>query len=833
MKKYYIVDNYNRSDLFDYLVKDDCGGLFNVEFLSLNNLLAKLNFNNELNVFKLNKIIKDLVFQNKIKRFKNIVDDYSFLNKIIKFNLELEKYNINPSDLEIDVELKIILNSIERKDVVDLKDKIKDLDFSNYTIVPSFDDIFNQEIIDLIVDKGAKILKLNSNNNDTKLIIGNNPKDEIEKIAYYIKENKLENEKIGLILFDQSYLNNVKSIFKKYDLTFNIAYDSDFNCISNAMVRMLDFYLDSTIENYLKLVNHNIFTLSNSQINEYVLNHLKSSDELYSEFNKFQNNEILSEKENKYYLDLEKRSNDIHLKYLDFINEIKKLNFIGAIEYTYNLLIENHLFNDKEKLSLKSYLERNFNFLDLDNYKLIREELLNLKINNNKNTSNITIARNDQKLFNQNYIFVLKAEQNSYPNFKYLDSYFNEDTILKTSYPKLQDRYKNHLNQLKWFNDAKTTFFSYPHSSISGKEYKLSSYLDVKNELKINLPTKKTLTFKPNYSLKKENVSKLFLKDGIFYTSVSALEYYAKCPYYYLLKYGFNLGYNNKIELNNALFGTMMHKVFERFFKDNKKVVENSYIDDILKEYFDKIDFIYPKNVQMHQDVKVMIIDRLIYNLKKSLNYQNNNYFDKSIQEVEINEKLFDDTIIRGRIDRVDYNDRNYRLIDYKSSKHSLNGKGKSLPSIFTKGLLLQLHLYNYVYEKQTKLKSSGIYYFNILNEKSELEFYELSNGFIQKDGLLKQDNSLFKGINYDIENLYDDFKEVGAGVNKDGAIKNLSKISLEEYHQKTLELVSILKTKILNGEFPLNIQAKVSHYDNFETLTHIRDKGEDFDYIK
>ena len=199
------------------------------------------------------------------------------------------------------------------------------------------------------------------------------------------------------------------------------------------------------------------------------------------------------------------------------------------------------------------------------------------------------------------------------------------------------------------------------------------------------------------------------LKDKIY--SISYLEAYSKCPYFFLLNNYFNVEeMGRRVEDFNPIdIGTIYHQVLNNYFniyKDaliaNIQTFDVEDTKDNLKELVLKYGSMAGYNTEIKKDLLIIenIYLRLMNFIKEDINrlyisedniipWEFEVEFGKDTPfDLDLNEKKLS---LRGKIDRIDkIPDKDYYIvIDYKSSAY-----GKKDLSHIQKGLSLQLPLY-------------------------------------------------------------------------------------------------------------------------------------------
>jgi ATP-dependent helicase/DNAse subunit B len=151
--------------------------------------------------------------------------------------------------------------------------------------------------------------------------------------------------------------------------------------------------------------------------------------------------------------------------------------------------------------------------------------------------------------------------------------------------------------------------------------------------------------------------------------------------------------------------------------------------------------------------------------------------------------------IIKGFIDKVMIDEENgyYAIVDYKYSSKSFN------MSAFERGLKLQLPFYLYLFDEETNLKPSGVFFrqTGMNREKSQ----EAMN--LKMNGVFLNDEKQMKRLDPQANHIS------GLGYKKDGTLrKNANQLSENEFndmHHKMEEMIVEAAEKIEKGQFEIN----------------------------
>lgn len=241
-------------------------------------------------------------------------------------------------------------------------------------------------------------------------------------------------------------------------------------------------------------------------------------------------------------------------------------------------------------------------------------------------------------------------------------------------------------------------------------------------------------------NLSKANREKLFGNE--LHTSISRLEAFSECPFYYYAKYSLKVSPRRIYGLQTPDLGSLFHAVLEKFTSDMKakgydwntipseeanELIESA-IDLLAPDTADKVLFSTAANAYMLRRIK-RITKRAVSVLKKHM--ESGGFKTAGVEigfgggdgdlppiEIEMpgNRKL----VLNGKIDRVDVyrsNGKGYvKIIDYKSGR-----KEFSLSDIYY-GLQLQLLLYMDAFMKTGKFitidepEPGGAFYFRIMD---------------------------------------------------------------------------------------------------------------------
>lgn len=285
-----------------------------------------------------------------------------------------------------------------------------------------------------------------------------------------------------------------------------------------------------------------------------------------------------------------------------------------------------------------------------------------------------------------------------------------------------------------------------------------------------------------NFSNMPKNISDDSIKKlygDVLKTSVSKLENYQKCAFSFYLTYGLKLRENESFKLESLDTGSFMHDVIDEFFEEVqiRKINLKEITEEQIKEIIDKIindklklpeNYIFMSSAKFRNQtfrLKRLILKAMKY-IILSITESDFEVFghevefgeNKKYPPIEIELENGKKVQIIGKIDRIDIakdeEGRYLRIIDYKSSNHSIRLNDVAY------GLQLQLLTYLDAACKIEDLEPAAVLYFNLIEEKldkrktkEEIE-EEIKKNFKMK-GLLVADVKLIKMMDNSLESGY------------------------------------------------------------------------------
>ena len=349
--------------------------------------------------------------------------------------------------------------------------------------------------------------------------------------------------------------------------------------------------------------------------------------------------------------------------------------------------------------------------------------------------------------------------QNGQPlNIEDINTRLNSDSVFKNQQNRLLYIWGNLNNALssviQQCNDINTKI-DVNLLSTAVKVLKERGFIDVFNNLD---------EFNSVFNQNKEVHANLLDKE---YLRVTELERYFTCPYLHFVDYNLRLQENKTSDILSMDNGNIIHAVLEKFmlYYNKAGVLTDVQIKDVVLKIFKQViltpDFIrFTKNNKHAFALKklssecVRAAQAVVFQLKHS-NYKVK-YVEKSfgstgfvaLPEIAVLNKTIK---IKGKVDRLDYYNGTYRIIDYKTSKNA----GKfSLLDLYL-GKKIQLFYYMYAILQGLKQKgenasAGGVYYLPIHREYTTELNSKVYDGYRMEgltvnsvENLLSTDNTL------------------------------------------------------------------------------------------
>lgn len=240
-----------------------------------------------------------------------------------------------------------------------------------------------------------------------------------------------------------------------------------------------------------------------------------------------------------------------------------------------------------------------------------------------------------------------------------------------------------------------------------------------------------------------QKIDKLFEK-GL---SPSALNSFLACPLDFYYKYVLRINEKEELEetIDNSTQGTIIHKVLEDLYNEHKPTITESSIDAMLNSYEELTDkeyqkefpsksYRYGKNL-LYYKMALKEIKMFLTQEKKQIQKHGpieiiglEETLTTSLEiETPIGKKVIN---LKGNADRIDSQNGQIRIIDYKSGFVESKQVGvTSIEQVFDKPKAAQLLFYGYLYNKSNPNSGAISGIISMRNLKQNLISFALKEG--------------------------------------------------------------------------------------------------------
>ncbi|MDR1928832.1 MAG: PD-(D/E)XK nuclease family protein [Endomicrobium sp.] len=464
---------------------------------------------------------------------------------------------------------------------------------------------------------------------------------------------------------------------------------------------------------------------------------------------------------NFFFISWEKINNLSDLS--DILNEfLKKICCLDVVKKkSLNVEAVEMLLSLSKEIKFGEISQENMNNEDILNVfkKLIKNKRIALSGSPFKGLQILGFLESRTLIFDN--VFIIGMKDSSIPATQKDYSLVPKDIMCILGLEMVNNEYeiqKYHFDRL--ISSSKKLNLIYPDNNKDERSRFIESIIWDKQFVNKNINAIKTTKFVlPKFLLKnpkkrkykKTEEVKQYLKN-MFYTHTK-IDVYLNCKLKFYFTYILSLNKINKNneELSNTDMGNFIHDFLKNVFFDGLSI-ETIRSLEFKREYFKKL-LIFFKNSKYFKfkEDAFMIKKILMYKMKNILNYE----IKRSFKNIYVCEKQYVSSIrvksdemynLNCRIDRIDNYGTAYMIFDYKTGYVSNNIVKKIYDLFITNNIddmiknnrqdikkatnILQLSLYKYIFEKETKFVSSRYCIYDIKNAKiiefqTEKKIYE------------------------------------------------------------------------------------------------------------
>lgn len=628
----------------------------------------------------------------------------------------------------------------------------------NMTIYPQYLSIYQQHFIDKHQLKQEKQISFQPQISAYQAL---NKRQEIEALAQKIVNENIESLFICVGDLD-SYLPDIQRIFNTYQIKFSSSYN---------------FY--PTL--FLKYYHHVMYCLTN---------------------------------DDQHKLSYEKLST---LPFLELSSDLSTSNIL--IKIFEHLQQHNQ---ETEVYALKERIESLSDVLDSPYFTvLLKHTLLQPHSVQEPDFNQIIVSSyQDYPPFITDKMVILGINTQSYPAFSEKQGLINESFLQHIpNYPTLEKRVAFHNSQMEnIFKCSKELIISFSLMDYEGKAYEKPLIVD-----KMNLNFKKWPIIEGNplplsiNDLDSELAKKLFFNNGQLFGSVSSFETYFKNSYQYFIERGLKVRRPRPLGPDEALMGTINHGIMENLVKDYPNYVDIS-VETI--EHYTLIEYKkHLTNTPFHQFLMKRNVKQIELLLRKLKQYEQESPYQTLGHEETFKhytQLISDDRIvINGIVDRVDGNDNEMLILDYKSSDQALNQKE------VLNGRKLQLITYGMILSELHNKDLIGVYYINMNTNfiNTSLFQYSLTKGILSAKSVLEifSSESRLKGMSFNVDYDHPLVNQLRVTYHKNGNIAGL--YDLKKTREYFTLIYEHLYEALLEGDITRYHEVSLSKYFEMSDL--------------
>lgn len=745
----------------------------------------------------------------------------AFLKEVLSFAKECVVYGIDADELpgrndqekELRhlIRLTLSLDLAEKTDIPARDRKAEEIvQTENISVFPWFEkDTAMYRIMTKIMEK-IPSADISSSGAQKHLRYALNPRQEIEAIAQDIVKNG--KECMIIMTTPETQLPVIRQVFSRYQIPFSSLSEHRRLHIPGIFSALVRLAVEKDADAFINAVQRDAFPVfCPPQLITYFSRSLTAVDIPHV-------SDMIGEqfpREKKYTGKMEEKAAVFFGKIDDDLQSLLQAeDGQDALTRAYKVMQRSPFLESKEELAgaaaIRSSLMESMDLLnDPDNLRFFLRTVESQEASVTISESDFCIVTDLTHTFpSRPDTYIIGCSGTAFPGFKAASGLFDENYLAAAEkYPSLQERYDAYMKQLSWIygSASEHLYFSNATNDYQGRSvefaFEAESLFPAGSAQKWPLLSQKR-TPDLKHELDPETAEKLFARDGSVHGSISTIERWFACPYAYFLSSGLSVRADEVADLDARTTGELVHAVLEHAVKTYGKEyteMQEKEIREILEENFRTISLMAPHRAFLHEISR----ERLFHEIQVAMDFLHDFESCTSFVPTET-EYPFDDEItegvkLHGIIDRVDMYPNLLRIVDYKSSTHTLS------PSKILAGLQLQLLSYALVAEKKFEVQPAGAYYFSLKEEGYDVIAAKRNRKVIEdtdwseeaeKERMLKA--RMLKGWTF-----LDRFTELDDGEKHISLKKNLR--DFDAVKECVVMLYDYFRDHLLSGEIPLD----------------------------
>lgn len=529
-----------------------------------------------------------------------------------------------------------------------------------------------------------------------------NLRTEIEATIQDILLQKLDNAVVAMPNLDAA-LPLIESILPRYGVSYHF-YDDDQDLVSKHFRALFEFSLNPSTETLINVLKSNALNFYNFESYLLLIDHFKLElSDILSDF------PVLDESWPR----------DLYRHYINVTENLEAFQTVlqtlaapsidDAMIVAYNTLC--NIYPMRNLTPLKSLITQSLTLYTENTLPFFYRYVENLKSANTKLNTIQFVDMRQLPLQPVENLYILNLTAKTFPATSSHTGIIDESYLNKVcEYPTLDKRTQDTLSQqMRIFNISDNLTLSFASSTYEGKSiepsYPVDTFCKQNNVSLLPWRIQQVLSRKQTvHRLSPEIANTLFLDDGRIRGSISSFQLYTQDPYQFFIERGLKLKKPEPFALNPLILGTFNHAVMESLHIDKDvqdlHVIKNSFSPRDLKS-----QLIFKRNDDM-----------MTRNINFVLNSIDSSKFEPSMSEKHFEDSsLFPSITLKGIIDRIDVNNDNILIVDYKSSAQSLAQKKVQ------SGEQLQLLTYAMIGHRKFNKDVLGVFYFGFTDKNNKI----------------------------------------------------------------------------------------------------------------
>ena len=661
---------------------------------------------------------------NELQVYGGMLKYPAFLQEVLDFARECALYNIPASSLPTDTpQRQDLCRMIEALSVIEFPESQrsrKTVDPNEYQWMETYyASAFERRIYEQV--NAANIIplaKAEPKTMELRTIL--NARQEIEAVAQYICENGIDRDSI-VVLSDPDQINLVEQVFNRYHIPFGALEHKRSSRAATVIRYLLDFYVDKSLDAFMRCLVVNAFEADDSII-AFISTVIVTPMQLLEHFEMPAIDHLEDAKRKDWQTPID-NFNAFVDRYHDLLELMLEPCDASFIPHLYKHVLSLKIPEDKAIKQMRGILEQSMAFLKTPmDFQILgtffgTDSLVLCDIR--KDFCAITDLTHP--LPARKYTFVLGCTSKNYPGFPTRTGLFDEAYVEKVEgYPTLDERYSAYTKAIEWVKHSASEqlIYSAHHAGYDGKAFEIA--FEVEEMFPSYSPWKlidNDPVYYPEHYLSPKTAEQLFFSADTLHGSITGFEKYFNCPYQYFLSRGLYVDENQEIGMQANVAGTIQHAIMEEAVNTYGKdyaAMDEQFIRSITTPYFSELKGLNPKYPQFFDLVEEKMIRNLLTSLQALRLVEEDSGYIPYKTEYKYSETFplgGRELEIHGFIDRIDVHDDRFRIIDYKSSVHSLvEDKVKA-------GVQLQLCTYLMVARRFLNMEPAGAYYWSMKND--------------------------------------------------------------------------------------------------------------------